>query len=855
VTEVGCMALVYGSPTCNRACNFFCCACIYYDHFLTSSSFAIYQLRTSYLANIHDGVGERLITVNSAILNDPAFKAAGWAPDPAELKRTYSPPIPTAVTSEYFQARPLSAGVAASGLGEDEEEGGMVTGGGVGSGDTVGPVLISRRRRRKEQLEEDDSSDLSDESDEELEGAQRPAHQVRFGKMPVRERASSSPVPSSTRQDGPSLLVTSPSRPPENGRLRQNSLGAVEAVRTRTRRDTTTSSEISSENELDPSVFRRKQITIKASIKDGKTLADHIKDGNFETEETVLEPDDRDDEVDSDDISLASGFSETMHSTSLLAGVGGSNQSSPLVNMTISRPMTPRSPSPKKSKQAPEKLQDLPPPRPISTMQPVSALAMAIKARNTKPVSPFERFATLLVTRDENPLYVKIYVPSSAQPNTPFELLIRKSSNDGMPITVADAIGSSLWRYAEEKLQPPVEDAKMNVNWWTFRIVEDGEVDFDFPALSHTRPILDFTSNNNRAARGRARSKPWDEFALVEATDAQMKENEDNTPIFSQQAAAVVTVDNEIDVSPLVSQNPESLMSPAIGTRSNLVNGLMAINEAFRKDNYFALDAPVTPASHATPRTGTAKALNIHFLDNDFNPRVIPLEVTTDTYFAEVFDQICKMLNVDKALFVLKVTNTTTIAPTDRTVEALGPDRSSLDLTRRRFIGDGAFGLSGSPGSTSPNAPLLLTSAGTLKKARKGNILHPLAQDAIGLGLVGGINANYRRYNVIRKQPMSFAPSHQRSLALDGDYMHIMPSDTGKERVFDAAQGKTTTIHFSSVVGCKVNRKNPRTFRVVVFKERETKRYDFEASSADEASEIVHEIKRGIEPFRATMHP
>jgi hypothetical protein len=82
-------------------------------------------------------------------------------PNAADIKRTYSPPIPTAITSEYFQA-PRSAGLKApEGFGDDEDEGGMVTGG--GSNDTVGPTLNAKRRRRKEILEEDDSSDLSDE--------------------------------------------------------------------------------------------------------------------------------------------------------------------------------------------------------------------------------------------------------------------------------------------------------------------------------------------------------------------------------------------------------------------------------------------------------------------------------------------------------------------------------------------------------------------------------------------------------------------------------------------------------------------------------------------------------------------
>lgn len=131
----------------------------------------VYQLRTAYLSLIKDGVGERLINVNSSVLNNPAFRAAGWVPNAADIKRTYSPPIPTAITSEYFQA-PRSAGLKApEGFGDDEEEGGMVTGGG-GSNDTVGPTLNAKRRRRRE-LDEDDSSDLSDESDDEGEASQR----------------------------------------------------------------------------------------------------------------------------------------------------------------------------------------------------------------------------------------------------------------------------------------------------------------------------------------------------------------------------------------------------------------------------------------------------------------------------------------------------------------------------------------------------------------------------------------------------------------------------------------------------------------------------------------------------------
>jgi target of rapamycin complex 2 subunit MAPKAP1 len=144
-------------------------------------SFVLYQLRTGYLSHIKDGVGERLISVNASVLNNPAFRAGGWATqsdkqDPG--RRAYSPPIPTAITAEYFQA-PRSAGLAAPhsggffGVGdEDEEEGGMVTGGG-GSNDTVQGLESRARRRRRKEQDEDDSSDLSDESEDEGEVNQR----------------------------------------------------------------------------------------------------------------------------------------------------------------------------------------------------------------------------------------------------------------------------------------------------------------------------------------------------------------------------------------------------------------------------------------------------------------------------------------------------------------------------------------------------------------------------------------------------------------------------------------------------------------------------------------------------------
>ena len=59
---------------------------------------------------------------------------------------------------------------------------------------------------------------------------------------------------------------------------------------------------------------------------------------------------------------------------------------------------------------------------------------------------------------------------------------------------------------------------------------------------------------------------------------------------------------------------------------------------------------------------------------------------------------------------------------------------------------------------------------------------------------------------------MRFVGLNERILAIDGEYLHIMPTSTGKT-MFEG-QGKTTTVHFSKVVGCKVTRRHPTNFKV-----------------------------------------
>ncbi|KAI9373893.1 stress-activated map kinase interacting protein 1-domain-containing protein [Aspergillus egyptiacus] len=837
---------------------------------LHNEDFTIWQLRTSYLSTIKDGIGDRLINVNHSVLNTPGFRAAGWPTVSANhttqlaasIKRTYSPPIPTttAVSSEYYQFTRDSTQKLGFGEDGEDDEGGMVTG--KSTADVVGrrnPVRSEKRvhrrdRQQREQqkareAEEDDSSDLSDESDEDGDVPQRASEQIKFTKVPVRTRADSSPIRATDRQERPQVMVSSPSHPSANSHYRTGSLGTVPSVNERPRRDTTTttaSSDMSSDHEIDSSGSRRRQIQFSGHDQvigfSAGELGKVGSDGLEQVDEHA-----EDSNAGSVESTLSSEFDATAGSASLLGDVGinGSlNSSSPMALMQ-KLPHGPGSQtaSPRKPKLPAPELQDLPPPRPISTVQPVSLLSKALNARKKAPTNPVEKFAVLSGKGLTDALNIRLYLPFSSDPDEPLDLpLARESklSDQPAPVTVTEAIGLALWRYSEERREPPIERDKLTVNRWTLRMVEDGEVEYDFPPLGRGSAISDFTSNNNRAAgmRGRSRGKQYDEFALVEASDSEFEENERLYPAYKLSASAEETGETTptavtAPANPPAQQNKAPRPNPILG---------QPFSSALNDTTLTPADRPAVPVSHATPRLGVSKTLKIRFINVESSTQVTTINTSTDSYIAEILDSVCKRWGLDKGNYLLKVMGSNTIAPLDRTVEALG-HITELDLVRRRF---GPQTLTGSPVSSSPNAPLMIENpSAPSKKGKKGGqrMLHPLTQKQ---DLTGGY---YRRYYVLRKQSMGFTTSNYRALTFDNDYMHIMPADTGK----NGSDTKTRSISFNDVVGCKVSRRHPKNFRVVVLRGNdatEQKRYDFEARNALEAVEIVDEIKKNMAHYR-----
>jgi hypothetical protein len=78
---------------------------------------------------------------------------------------------------------------------------------------------------------------------------------------------------------------------------------------------------------------------------------------------------------------------------------------------------------------------------------------------------------------------------------------------------------------------------------------------------------------------------------------------------------------------------------------------------------------------------------------------------------------------------------------------------------------------------------------------------------------------------------------HERILAIDGQYVHLMPSTSKARAVFENT--RTMSYHIRSVAAVQQSSKASATFRLIVQRNGGAKRYDFEAESPRLASELL----------------
>lgn len=106
----------------------------------------------------------------------------------------------------------------------------------------------------------------------------------------------------------------------------------------------------------------------------------------------------------------------------------------------------------------------------------------------------------------------------------------------------------------------------------------------------------------------------------------------------------------------------------------------------------------------------------------------------------------------------------------------------------------------------------------------------------------------YHKYRVWRRQQMSFINKHERTLAIDGDYIYIVPPEN---HMHWHENIRTKSLHISQIVLVKKSKRVPEHFKFFVQRGADDiKRYYFEAISPEECTEIVTRLQTLLGAYR-----
>ncbi|KZO98454.1 SIN1-domain-containing protein [Calocera viscosa TUFC12733] len=423
-----------------------------------------------------------------------------------------------------------------------------------------------------------------------------------------------------------------------------------------------------------------------------------------------------------------------------------------------------------------------------------SALTAQLASQFMPSDNPFtDLYAAVSGRAEPSSTTLALYFPHSRQNSDhPVQVTVRKDAS------VEEVIGFALWTYWDQGLEPRLDEGllpegrsvsgdkeretRLTTIGWCLRMVEeDGEPDEDFPALDRSRPISKFS---------------FDSYAVCEATEDQVKQNEVDNAAIVRRPSRLTATRRQNTIGGL--NVPESKPGTSVITSS----GITALA------NTAGLSGLVGPPIFLRVRMAAPDAP--HFSTT--------IHTTSDTYLADVLDAVCRKRRLPNSKEWGLMTSDMTIAiPLDRTVASL-EGKHSLVLVSRTYLQENGF-LAQRWKTTDPNASIYHTMADTND-------------------VKGTVETGYKKFNVHRKMPV--LGRHERTLAIDGHYIHILPSNT--IRAF-AGSSKTSSHHITAVISCKQSRKVPQTVKLVVLKDNVEKRYELEAENVKEAAEIVSSIK------------
>ncbi|KAG6849750.1 hypothetical protein H0H93_005548 [Arthromyces matolae] len=433
----------------------------------------------------------------------------------------------------------------------------------------------------------------------------------------------------------------------------------------------------------------------------------------------------------------------------------------------------------------------------VPTIGPLKSALSSMLASSDASSNPFSEMYAAISGRGESAsVDVIVYFPHGTRPKgKPMELNVRKDA------TVEEVIGFALFTYWSEAWAPPLDEGlsgesdpkwetKVSAVGWILRIAEeDGEVDDDFPPPDRTGKISKFNA---------------DAYAVLEATPAQAQQNK--------------LLDSKIQRHPSrVTKKAEKLSTPAPTIAAPIASSAVLGSMLGSLPLSTSLSSQGPPIFLRIRVADTADAVHIS--------TTIP--VSAGMYMQEALELVCRKRKLANPKdYALLLADMSILIPLDRTVASLQGKKELLLIKKSMLPQLGGDVVKGTGKTTDPNASIFKRMSDT-----------PEIQYSSALDYAAG----YKKFTIFRKAPMLLA-RQERTLAIDGVYIHIMPPTyKAAKAVFDT--GKTSSYHIKSIADCQQSAKTSSVFKLVLNRAGTNKRYDFEAESPKLAGEIVQTIK------------
>ena len=484
-----------------------------------------------------------------------------------------------------------------------------------------------------------------------------------------------------------------------------------------------------------------------------------------------------------------------------------------------------------------------------------------------------------------NIVKISIYLPPSTSPT--FSVTVNSS------IAVSDCIGFILLNlFKEEKLSVLEEMQYMNPNFWRLELVdEDGENYGSFGILDRTRLL---SSYNNPS-----------ELALCKiSNEGEYKRNEQQSPLPMEFLLALEEYKRNQNLHRIEDQTSPTKDKEGLLTEIKILRSVQSVK--FPQYEIFTIFLP----AYSTVQDALNEYCSLHGLDpSRHSLREMFLSGMTSSRHPQATLDKHDLTSPSAWEMGRVLSKSEVITNTTEAFEIVTEDNNFISVGNETFLNAGITPALSTPLRDSPQAQLSSTfksmsmdeghtkentatkraTQGPGGNQKKNNEKDLMVLDEIirgkNLDLPTNLNTVYFKWKVWRRKA-TLLNRLEKSLIIDGDYIHLAPSDEAAWKVnpnenslvpgmqhsgsthyhnylhhynysnyYNKLMMKTSSFHVTQIVKLKrYPNKSPNHFKIVVnkqpgktpVKERDSnlkKKYDLEASSPSECEEIIEKIK------------